>query len=360
MTLLAPVLMLGAGPVAAAKTYRVAPGDTLFLIAQRHGTTVEYLMRQNGLSDATIYPGQTLELGKNSRAGDSSPGGAHLVRPGESLYIIARRYGVSVEALKAANGLSGNYIEAGQRLVIPSGGGAGGNGYHTVQPGETLYLVATRYGTTVEALKYANGLQSNVIYAGQQLRLPSGSGQSGTGWQYTVRPGDTLYLLAARYGTTVDALRRANGLATNTLYVGQVIRIPAGSGGGTNPASPSESDLELLARLVSAEAAGEPYAGQVAVAATILNRLNDPKYPKTIPDIIYQYADGAYQYSPVMDGRIDQPATASAIAAVRDALNGWDPSYGATGFYNPSKTDNPWVRAQPVTTSIGNHVFFRY
>lgn len=356
---LAPILLLFSAMPAMGQTHQVAPGDTLYLIAQRYGTTVDELMRQNGLSSDLIYPGQTLWLGETGR----SSGATHRVSQGESLYLIARRYGTTVEALKSANGLTGDYIEAGWELTIPAGSARGS---HQVQPGESLYLIAQRYGTTVDALVAANGLTGKTIYPGQTLIIPAagGTGTTGppSGWYYTVKAGDTLYLLAIRYGTTVQALREANGIYTDLIYPGQRLLIPdraTKSGNNSSPAiSPSEEDL--LARLVSAEAAGEPYAGQVAVAATILNRLRDPKYPKTITEIIYQYTDGAYQYSPVMDGRIEEPATETAKAAVRDALNGWDPSCGATGFYNPAKTDNPWVKEQPVTAVIGNHVFFKY
>jgi N-acetylmuramoyl-L-alanine amidase len=115
-----------------------------------------------------------------------------------------------------------------------------------------------------------------------------------------------------------------------------------------------------LARLVSAESAGEPFQGQVAVAATILNRLEDPRYPNTIPGVVYQVESGRYQYSPVLDGRINLPATPGAYQAIEQALTGADPSNGANGFYNPAKTTNQWVRMQPVTATIGGHVFFKY
>jgi N-acetylmuramoyl-L-alanine amidase len=120
----------------------------------------------------------------------------------------------------------------------------------------------------------------------------------------------------------------------------------------------SQRDIDLLAKLVTAESDGEPFEGQVAVAATILNRLQDPLYPKTIPGIIYQVDNGRYQYSPVLDGRINQAASASAYRAVLLACSGWDPSNGANGFYNPTKTTNQWVTSQPVTVTIGRHIFF--
>jgi len=121
----------------------------------------------------------------------------------------------------------------------------------------------------------------------------------------------------------------------------------------------SPAELDLFARLVHAEAAGEPFEGQVAVAASVLNRVRSPLYPHTLSAVIYQVVGGFYQYSPVLDGRINLPANESARRAVQEALNGRDPSLGALGFFNPRKTNNQWVRSQQVTVTIGQHVFFR-
>ncbi len=122
----------------------------------------------------------------------------------------------------------------------------------------------------------------------------------------------------------------------------------------------SAADIDLLARLVHAEAEGEPYIGKVAAAATVLNRVVSRDYPNTIPEVIYQVIDGRYvQYEPVLNGRINIPAGAEAKRATREAVGGSDPSLGAIGFYNPAKTTNAWVRSRPTTIVIGNHVFFK-
>jgi N-acetylmuramoyl-L-alanine amidase len=187
---------------------------------------------------------------------------------------------------------------------------------------------------------------------------------------YLVRPGDTLWLISQRHNTTVSAILQANNLANpNYIEVGWRLTIPAPAPTpAPAPQQPlpsrggfqfSAAELDLFARLVHAEAAGEPYLGQVAVAATVLNRINSTRYPNTLSAVIYQIESGFYQYSPVLDGRINLPAGESARRAVRDAIAGQDPSLGAIGFYNPRKTSNVWVRQQPVTTIIGNHVFFR-
>lgn len=192
----------------------------------------------------------------------------------------------------------------------------------------------------------------------------------GQAYSHQVVPGDTLWLIAQRYKTTVSALTAANRLTDTTIYPGQIITIPQPGNEIMPQSAPlasrqgrnysySQQDIDLFARLVHAEAGGEPYIGQVAVAASVLNRINSPIYPNTLRSVIYQVAYGYYQYSPVLDGRINLPANRSAYQAVYDALAGQDPSRGALGFYNPRKTGNQWVRQQTVTTVIGNHVFFR-
>jgi LysM repeat protein len=176
----------------------------------------------------------------------AASGTIHVVRAGETLADIAYRYGTTATALARANGLRNpNFIWWGQRLVIPgrsSAPAATSGSVHVVRYGETLAKIAARYGTSVWALARANGLSNiNHIYVGQRLRV-SGSGSSYTppstgssGSVHVVRYGETLAKIAARYGTSVWALARANGLSNiNHIYVGQRLRI---SGSGSAPAS---------------------------------------------------------------------------------------------------------------------------
>jgi len=126
----------------------------------------------------------------------------------------------------------------------------------------------------------------------------------------------------------------------------------------------SSSELDLFARIVHSEAKGESYRGQVAVASSILNRIKSAQYPNTITGIVNQVvvANGRryYQYEPVLNGSIRNPAGSNAKMAVRDALAGWDPTNGATGFFAPAKVGRgSWVWSRPATTTIGNHRFFK-
>lgn len=156
-------------------TYVVKANDTLFSIAVQYGTTVEAIRQANNLTSDLIYVGQQLVIPTTS--GGPAPGTAtvHIVQSGETLFSIALRYGVTVEALKAANGLGSDIIYVGQRLVVPGGQPAGPTQerYHIVQPGDTLLTIAVRYGTTVEAIVRANGLpNADFIWVGQRLLIP--------------------------------------------------------------------------------------------------------------------------------------------------------------------------------------------
>lgn len=115
----------------------------------------------------------------------------------------------------------------------------------------------------------------------------------------------------------------------------------------------TESEISLLARIISAESRGEPYEGQVAVGAVILNRIDHPSFPNTLAGVIYQPS----AFTCVTDGQINENVADSAIAAAQDALNGWDPTGGAIYYYNPAKTTNKWIYSKTVITTIGKHKF---
>ena len=121
---------------------------------------------------------------------------------------------------------------------------------------------------------------------------------------------------------------------------------------GQLPAA-TEANIYLLARIISAEARGEPYTGQVAVGAVILNRIEHPSFPDTLAGVIYQ--NGAF--TAIVDGQFNQPISDSAYRAARDALNGWDPTGGCIYYYNPAKTSNKFIWSRPVVITIGAHRF---
>lgn len=139
----------------------------------------------------------------------------------------------------------------------------------------------------------------------------------------------------------------ADGIAgTKTL---QALGITASSSSGDF----SESEIALLSRIISAESRGEPYEGQVAVGAVILNRIAHPSFPNTLAGVIYQ--PGAF--SCLYDGQVDQPVAESSERAARDAMNGWDPTGGAIYYFNPNTATSKWIWSRPVITVIGSHRF---
>lgn len=143
--------------------------------------------------------------------------------------------------------------------------------------------------------------------------------------------------------------QKANGLEPDGIAGSKTLAaIGISSGGAYNSA-----DFELLARIISAEARGESYLGQVAVGAVILNRMEHPSFPDTLAGVVYQ--NGAF--SCLYDGQFYEPISDSAYSAARDALNGLDPSGGAIYYYNPKTATNKWIRSRPVITTIGRHVF---
>ena len=165
-----------------------------------------------------------------------------------------------------------------------------------------------------------------------------------------------------RYGektkNAVMAFQRKNGLTADGR-VGAKTAAAMGvtlSGGSTSQAASASiisADHRLLSKLVYAEARGESYKGQVAVAAVVLNRVASASFPNTISGVIYQ----AGAFSCVSNGSINNTPDAAAIRAARDALNGWDPTGGCLYYYNPNKTSDRWIRTRTVKTVIGNHRF---
>ena len=150
----------------------------------------------------------------------------------------------------------------------------------------------------------------------------------------------------------VKEFQRKNGLAVDGI-VGPRTLEALGMPTGGSTSSAQQGSVDLLARVISAEARGEPYSGQVAVGAVILNRVEHPSFPNTIAGVVYQ--PGAFTC--MVDGQFDQPVADSAYKAARDALNGADPSGGAIYYFNPSTATSSWIWSRPLIITIGNHRF---
>lgn len=172
-------------------------------------------------------------------------------------------------------------------------------------------------------------------------------------WGYYGGPVDGVYGTATT--TAVKRFQRTNGLTSDGVCGPATLRAlgmmsEASSSGGSQSGS---GDVALLARVISAEARGEPYNGQVAVGAVILNRVAHPSFPNTISGVVYE--PGAFTC--MVDGQIDQPVADSAYQAARDALNGVDPTGGAIYYFNPATATSSWIWSRPLITVIGKHRF---
>ncbi len=219
-------------------------------------------------------------------------------------------------------------------------------------------------GIAGKATLSALGISSNAVSASSSSVLKRGSQGSTVRtlqtrlkeWGYYKGSVDGVYGSATE--AAVKQFQKKNGLAVDGIAGPATLRAIGISGGsstsgGGSYSSHSNSDYQLLGRIISAEARGEPYSGQVAVGAVILNRIKHPSFPDSIAGVIYQ--PGAF--TAVTDGQINQPVADSALKAAREALNGSDPSGGSIYYYNPSKTSNQWMRSRPVIVRIGSHLF---
>lgn len=297
------------------------------------------------------------------------------VESGDTLYSLSQDTGIPVDKVMQNNTLYSDYITSEQVLLIPE--------KYTVESGDTLYLISQNFGVDMGELKDLNGLCSDEILPGQILYIPQESPHE----QLPVEWGDTLYLISQKYGVSIDDLRTINGLWGKELYAGTKLQIPGETSTETPSETPSEekhADLpsrggidreqyinngtgvyhtqeerDLLARLIEAEAGGEPYMGKVAVGAVVVNRVHSNLFPNSIKEVIYQVDEiGAYQFSPVLDGRLFSVTVSSdSYNAADEALGGSDPTGGAVFFFNPSKISNTWLLSKPVIYRVGEHVF---
>lgn len=217
-------------------TYTVTNGDTLYSIAKQYNLTVSQLKQLNHLTGDMIYPGQTLTI---SEAPPPQKTATYTVTRGDTLYSIANSYNMSVDQLKQLNNLTSNTIQVGQTLQVigtaPQSTQIQGQTY-TVQAGDSLYSIAQRANTTVDEIMKNNNLSSSMIYVGQTLKLGNTTTtpqQNVAGATYTVKAGDTLYGISRTYNMSVTELKNLNNLTSDTLSVGQVLKVNGKAKGET-------------------------------------------------------------------------------------------------------------------------------
>ena len=207
-------------------TYVVQKGDSLYSIANKLGTTVSELKKENNLTTNTLQIGEVLRIPtKEIYEGEEN---VYIVQKGDTLYSVAMANNTTVDELKKANNLTSNILSTGQLLKIPSA--LLPESTYIVKKGDSLYSIANKYNTTVDELKRINNLTSNILSIGQVLKLPSDKvsdvEKEENTISYTVQKGDSLYSIARKYSTTIDKIKDLNNLTTNLLSIGQVLLIP--------------------------------------------------------------------------------------------------------------------------------------
>lgn len=203
------------------------------------------------------------------------------------------------------------------------------------------YFLFKKNNDTIEALSKYGSRGSEVTQIQTKLKR----------WGYYTGSVDGIY------GTqTVNAVKyfqKKNGLTVDGIAGPATLKAMGIMTSSSSSSSSYNSNLNLLARVIYGEARGEPYTGQVAVGAVVMNRVKSSSFPNTISGVVYQ--SGAFDA--VKDGQINLTPNSTARKAAQDALNGWDPSYGAIYYFNPSTATNKWIWSRPMTVTIGKHRF---
>ena len=204
-------------------TYVVQKGDSLYSIANKLGTTVSELKKENNLTSNTLQIGEVLRIPtKEIYEGEEN---VYIVQKGDTLYSVAMANNTTVDELKRINNLTSNILSIGQVLKLPSDKVSDvekeeNTISYTVQKGDSLYSIARKYSTTIDKIKDLNNLTTNLLSIGQVLLIPTDTNLETT---YTVQKGDSLYSIAKKYDTTVDRLKQLNNLKSNLLSIGQIL-----------------------------------------------------------------------------------------------------------------------------------------
>ena len=233
-------------PEVKTSTYTVKKGDGLGAIAERHGMTLQEIRELNGLKDNNIQVGQKLKVtGKASEERSEKPEvktSTYTVKKGDGLGAIAERHGMTLQEIRELNGLKDNNIQVGQKLKVTGKASEersekpeAKSSTYTVKKGDSLGAIAERFGVTVDQLRDWNGIKGNNIQAGQKLTIggksksssKAGSSKSAKAKTHKVRSGESLGVIAEKYGTTASAIRRANGIKGDNIRVGQTLKLPA-------------------------------------------------------------------------------------------------------------------------------------
>ena len=212
----------------------------------------------------------------------------------------------------------------------------------------SVIMVFSAFGLT--------GVSINSAYAAVYKQGSTGSTvktiqQKLKNWGYYTGAVDGIY--GAKTKAAVKYFQQKNGLVADGIVGAKTLAALGISSSSGATSSYSDTDINLLARLIYGEARGESYVGQVAVGAVVMNRIKSSSFPNTMAGVIYQ----SYAFTAVADGQINLTPDANAKKAAQDAMNGWDPTYGAIYYYNPKTATSQWIFSRQTTVTIGNHVF---
>lgn len=200
--------------------YIVKKGDTIYGIARTYGVTVDDIKNENNLTNNNLMIGQIIRIPVDV-TNDSSDD-VYVVKAGDTLYSIANKYGMSVNELKNLNNLNSNSLSIGQKLKITN---QSADNVYVVKSGDSLFSIAKNYGISVDDLKMANNKYSNMLSIGEKLIIPKSDSGISKGIYHTVVAGDNLYSLSRKYNTTVDNIKKLNNLSSNILSIGMVLRV---------------------------------------------------------------------------------------------------------------------------------------
>lgn len=211
-------------PVSGSNYYVVKKGDSLWSIARANGLTVDELKSLNNLSSNVLHVGDTLLISSADSTGDDGNNNYYVVKSGDTLWSIARKYNLSVNELKALNNLSSNVLSVGQRLIV---GKESSNDY-VVSAGDTLWAIARKFNVSIDDIKSLNNLSSNNLSIGMILKIPLYSNkQNEETIVYVVKSGDSLWSIARMFNSTVDEIKSLNSLKSNVLRIGQRLVVPS-------------------------------------------------------------------------------------------------------------------------------------
>jgi len=239
---------------------------------------------------------------------------------------------------------------------------------YTVKAGDSLFTIGKKLNSSVDLIKKANQLSSDRILPGQVLNIQAKTSTSTVvPATYTTKKGDSLFLIAKKFRVSLNSLRTINNKWDDIIYPNQTLKLSqtiATSDTSTSSTSSTSTsvipytteDLDLMARLITAEAQGEPYAAQVAVGSVVINRVKSPDFANSIKSVINEKSNGYFQFTPVENGWINNPATEQAKKAALESLNSADQTKGAL-FYFDESTTSKYLWAKTISIRIGHMVY---